>query len=337
MTTNAEKPRAPRIAIFNHKGGVGKTTLTVNLAAAMTEVGHRVLLVDSDPQCNLTSYLVEESVVNDLLDKSDLPEGNTLWSAVKPLVESIGELKRIQPIEFPDRLSLLAGDIRLAEFETELLPYWSECFQRRPRGFRGTTAVSRTIDYVLAEFPADIVFYDTGPNIGPLNRAILLDCDYFIVPAACDLFSLRAISTLGHQLANWAGDWSTIAQLAPDGIPLLPGLPRVLGYVTQRFRVYANRPSTAYAELVPRLEKAIQEDLLTVLRRVNPQLGEAALPPLRLGEVKDFSSLANAAQNEGVAIWRTSKGTQEQRDEAKETFGQLAKAVLSRIAQHIGR
>ena len=82
-----------RLAIFNHKGGVGKTTLTVNIGAALAERGHRVLLVDSDPQCNLTSYLVDADVVDDLLDRSDSEEGRTLWSAVKPLSDATGALR----------------------------------------------------------------------------------------------------------------------------------------------------------------------------------------------------------------------------------------------------
>jgi cellulose biosynthesis protein BcsQ len=74
----ADRGSAKRIAIFNHKGGVGKTTLTLNIAAALASLGRRVLLVDSDPQCNLTSYVLEGSVVDDLLDNSDTAKGQTI-------------------------------------------------------------------------------------------------------------------------------------------------------------------------------------------------------------------------------------------------------------------
>src|SRR5437870_13491282 len=104
-----------RISIFNHKGGVGKTTLTVNLAAALVELGRKVLLVDSDPQCNLTSYLIDEQVVDNMLDHSDQADGRTLWSALKPVSEASGTYKRVRPFETATSgLFLLPGDIRLS-------------------------------------------------------------------------------------------------------------------------------------------------------------------------------------------------------------------------------
>lgn len=88
-----------KIALFNHKGGVGKTTLTVNIADAFVEMGHSVLLVDADPQCNLTSFYLEEADLEALLGKSDdNGAGETLWSAVKPVAEGRGGIIQIPEI-----------------------------------------------------------------------------------------------------------------------------------------------------------------------------------------------------------------------------------------------
>lgn len=325
-------PRCPRLVIFNHKGGVGKTTLTVNLAFAIAETGKRVLLVDSDPQGNLTSYLIEDGVVDDLLDRSDSTDGQTIWSAVKPIAEGLGEVRIVQPLELANGLFLLPGDIRLAEFESQLTTFWSECYQRRARGFRGVSALMSLVDSVVESVEADLVIYDAGPNIGALNRVILLDCDYFAVPAAADLFSLRAIKTLGQSLKDWILEWRTIESLAPDDLALLAGKPRPIGYIAQRFKVYGGEASTAYARIFPRLERAIQEELLAVLAGIDPSLVEAARSPLRIGEIKDFGTLANASQHEGVPIWETASGTPTQREEAHRVFADLAESVISRIS-----
>ncbi len=309
---------------------MGKTTLTVNLASAIAETGATVLLVDSDPQCNLTSYLVEESVVNDLLDHSDGADGQTLWSALKPVVEGIGDVKTVTAIGTAGNVFLVPGDIRMAEFERELDQYWRECFQRKVKGFRGITALSRLVESIAAATHSQIIFYDTGPNIGPLNRTILLDCDYFIVPAACDLFSVRAIKTLGHALAEWLTDWQTIVELAPNESPLLQGTPRLLGYVPQQFRVYARGPATEYAKFLPQLEKGVQENLLTVLGRVDPRLVEKATSPLTLGLIQHFGSLASSAQSTGVPLWQSAAGTDGQRAEAHKSYADLADVVLRR-------
>jgi cellulose biosynthesis protein BcsQ len=201
----SKRHRAKRIAIYNHKGGVGKTTLTVNIAYALSELGKKVLLVDSDPQCNLTSYLVDTDVVDDMLDKSETSNGRTLWSAIKPVAEGVGEARLIEPIGI-NKLRLIPGDILLSKFEQDLYHFWSETFLRRVRGYRGTAALSALVNEVAAKDDIDFVFYDSGPNIGPLNRVILLDCDSFIVPAACDTFSIRAFKTLGETLADWIKD-----------------------------------------------------------------------------------------------------------------------------------
>lgn len=325
-----ERTAAPRLSIFNHKGGVGKTTLTVNLAFALAAKGYQVLLVDSDPQCNLTSYLIEDAVVNDLLDHSDNEEGKTVWSALKPVVEATGQARGLQPIAVGNGIHLIPGDVRLAEFEAELGTLWSECFQRKVRGFRGTSSLSTVVNTVASALNADVILYDTGPNIGPLNRIILLDCDYFMVPAACDLFSVRAIKTLGHTLSSWISDWATISDLAPRNLPILPGLPKPIGYIPQRFRLYNSTAASASAKWIPQIEKAFQSDLLSVLERIDKSLVTHARSPLSLGAIPDFGSRATEAQREGVALWNAAYGTDVQRRAAKYYFTKLADSVSER-------
>ena len=326
----AERHHSKRIALFNHKGGVGKTTLTANIAFALATLGKRVLLVDADPQCNLTSYFVEDSVVDDLLDGSDGLHGKTIWSAVKPLVDSDGPLRIISPIEpGHEGVFLLPGDIRLSEFEEDLGSSWTECFRRKPRGFRCTAALSTLVNAVAKNKNIDYVFYDSGPNIGALNRAVLLDCDRFIVPAACDLFSLRALKTLGHALVTWIRDWNTISTLAPDDVSLVPGRPSFLGYIPQRFRVYGGTPTVAFSTMMPRLERQMSSEIVVRLQELDPSLASGAMRDFKLGQVKDFP-LATKAQRIGVPMWAVQGGDKKQCEESKNAFLGIANAIISR-------
>jgi cellulose biosynthesis protein BcsQ len=288
---------AKRLSIFNHKGGVGKTTLTFHIAAQLSELGKRVLLVDSDPQCNITAYVIEGSVLDDLLDHSDDDDGQTIWSAVRPILDMAGPVRSIEPIDLFSELLLVPGDIRLSEFEEELNDYWRQCFQRKRSGFVGTMALSTLINQLCAEHGIDFVFYDSGPNIGPLNRVILLDCDYFIIPVAYDLFSIRALKTLGRTLHTWISDWQTITELAPEGTYLLPGKPRFLGYIPQNFSVYRGTLASQHSRYVGLLERSIQSDVINVLKTVGAHVPRFSY---KLGEIKDLGTLVTASQREGV-------------------------------------
>jgi cellulose biosynthesis protein BcsQ len=127
-----KRHKSKRLAIFNHKGGVGKTTLTVNVAEALASLGKRVLVVDSDPQCNLTSYLIEATVVDDMLDRSETDAGETLWSALKPVADGTGDIRLIKPKTIGS-LFLLPGDILLSRFEQDLHQSWGDCFHAAGR------------------------------------------------------------------------------------------------------------------------------------------------------------------------------------------------------------
>jgi cellulose biosynthesis protein BcsQ len=334
MKASPNRHRAIRIALYNHKGGVGKTSLTLNVAYALAELGKRVLLVDVDPQCNLTSYLIEDSVVDDLLDSSDSQKGNTLWSAVKPVSEGNGDPRVIEPFEIAaqSNMFLLAGDIQLSGFESDLAQAWGECFQRKIKGLRATSSISAVVNSVCRAKKIDFVFFDSGPSIGPLNRVVILDCDYVIIPAACDLFSVRALKTMGHTLANWVQDWMTISALAPQGIYLLPGEPRILGYIPQRFRIYRGQLASAQESYVAKIEKHVFSDVVSVLRGVNPSLAPSSISQLRLGAVKDFGSIASLSQAQGVPFEMVEGSNGKQLEEARKVFQGIARKILTQTS-----
>ena len=319
-----ERHRAPRLALFNHKGGVGKTTLTIEIAIAMSALGKKILLVDSDPQCNLTSHLIPVDVLDDLLNKSDSESGRTLWYALKPLVEATGNVGSIEPYERRENVFLVPGDIRLSVFEADLNEFWAQCYQRKPKGFRGTTSLSALVNDIATKLDVDVVFYDSGPNIGPLNRVVILDCDAFIVPAACDLFSVRALSTVGRTLVSWIGEWQTLADLAPAATYLLPGQPRFLGYIPQQFRVYGQKLTAGHAKYEALLAKHVRSDIISTLREIDLQLAPGSPEEFLLGQVQDFGTPVSTAQGDGVSIAENSA-------EARKVFKAMATKILHRL------
>jgi hypothetical protein len=112
--------------------------------------------------------------------------------------------------------------------------------------------------------------------------------------------------------------WETITDIAPDGRYLLPGRPRLLGYIPQRFRTWGGEPSRPYANFFPQIERAVQEQLVSRLS----EFGKDLVPPkgssLKLGEIKDFASQAILSQVTGKAI-------------PDDSFVEIAKRIVNRI------
>lgn len=271
---------------------------------------------------------MEDSVVNDLLDSSDAPNGKTLWSALKPIEEGSGSYREIKTFETNNGLRLLPGDIKLSKFEGCLYDLWTESLNRKIRGLKGSNALSELVNSCASSCKADYVFYDTGPNIGPLNRVILLDCDHFIIPAACDLFSVRALITLGQTLATWVNDWTSIRSFSPDGISMLPGRPHYLGYIPQKFRVYGDLKVGTFDEYARDIDKHVFSDVISILRAVDPLLADQKSTGTKLGEVRDFSQLVPSAQRSGTPIWLAKDGNPDLKNEAKSTFAGIATNIV---------
>src|SRR6266542_6693590 len=192
------------VSSFNHKGGVGKTTIVFNVALALGEMGTRVLLVDGDAQSNLTAIALDPDVTEQVLD-----EEKTIWSSLAPLVSGAGDLRPIEPIQIRDMVHLVPGDIRLSNFEAICPQGWVESLAGQERGFRVTSAIYRLVREAAAKTEAMIVFLDLGPNVNALNRTNLLGSDGFVVPMAPDLFSIRALPSVGMSAARWIAEWRT--------------------------------------------------------------------------------------------------------------------------------
>lgn len=162
-------PRPRVLTICNQKGGVGKTTTAINLGAALTERGMRVLLVDSDPQANATSGL---GVRTKKLDAS-------IYDVVvlgRPLVEVAVTLDHVPGMTLvPSTVDLAGAELELAE-----LPL---------RESRLRLALDGLSDY-------DYVLLDTPPSLGLLTVNCLVAADSMLIPLQCEYFALEGLSLL---------------------------------------------------------------------------------------------------------------------------------------------
>jgi len=333
----------PIISFFNHKGGVGKTTTLFNTAIELGRLGKRVLIVDLDAQANLTAISLQDEVLDDLYSATSLPHANTVAGAFAPLVSGSGDVSAPQPIEIrPGKVWIIPGDIQLSVFESILPNAWTEALAGNERGFRVTSAPYRMITDAAAQISADIVFVDLGPNVGALNRAVLLGSDYIILPMASDLFSLRALPSVGQSVDRWVRQWKTAQTVAPPlAFPIPLGFPRIMGYVSQQFNVYRGDPTMAFSKWIEKMPAAMATGLLQPLdAHAHPSGGTLAMPASNLGaslgDLKNYHSLVPHAQTLRKAIFELRadaviRGGQVTRAQAsEEQFRSLAEEILRR-------
>ena len=102
-----------QIAIFNNKGGVGKTTYLYHIANILADIGICTLMVDCDSQCNLTAYAIDDTEIK----KSWSDRGNSIYRVIQPVVENTGDIRMRQSYFVRDNLYLIPGDIDLYMYE----------------------------------------------------------------------------------------------------------------------------------------------------------------------------------------------------------------------------
>ena len=162
------------IAVTNQKGGVGKTTTSVNLSAALAYMGKKVLLIDIDPQANATQGLG--------VDRASLE--CTIYDA-------IAQQMPIQDISIPsgvDNLDIVPANIDLAGVEIELSQVKSGREQRLKKALG---EYKNKYDYVIIDCP---------PALGLLNTNALTASDSVLIPVQCEYYALEGLSQLIHTI-----------------------------------------------------------------------------------------------------------------------------------------
>jgi cellulose biosynthesis protein BcsQ len=284
----------PVVAFFNNKGGVGKTTLVYHLAWMLNELGIRVVAVDLDPQANLTASFLDDEQVEKLWADS---HRRTVYGALEPLFGGTGGICDPHVEEIAPSLGLVPGDLLLSGTEQELSLAWATSLSRgisAQRAFGVTTAFWTLSQRAATQAEAQVVLVDVGPNLGALNRAVMIASDHVVVPLAPDLYSLQGLRNLGPTLADWRQDWQTHLGSKPDSALVAPsGEMRPRGYVVLQHGTRVDRVVGAYDRW---LQQVPGEYRRSVLQQPADHPPRAADDEHCLGLIKHYHSLAPLAQ-----------------------------------------
>lgn len=159
------------IAVANQKGGVGKTTTSINLAAALAEKGKNVLLIDTDPQGNATSGFG--------VDKNDLD-----YTIYELILEECGIRDCILENVIP-RVSIIPSNVNLAAAEIDLIGVDRKEF-----------ILKNEVDYVSDKY--DYIIIDCPPSLNMLTINSMTTANSILVPIQCEYYALEGLSQLIH-------------------------------------------------------------------------------------------------------------------------------------------
>ncbi|BCN43452.1 ParA family protein [Prescottella equi] len=328
--------KSKTIAFFNNKGGVSKTTTCFHVGWKLSQLGKRVILVDADPQCNLTGLSLEVSDGGALPDSYQQYESSNLHSSLLPVMKSTGtkiEAPECRAISGNDRLRLLPGSVKMAEVETQLATAMSmgsmmPAMQNVPGSF------FELYKMASERYNADYVLVDMSPSLGAINQINFLNADYFIVPMMPDIFSVMAVDSLAGSIPRWM-DWAKrVRQLGMfDDEDIVysftPKDPKFLGTVVQKYRPRNGMPSKSFEVYFKHLDQAVQDVLIPSISKIGLTLPEEIYVEntnsYKLAEIPDFNSLIAASQERHKPVYELAESDLTTSGAAAE--GQLAKVT----------
>jgi chromosome partitioning protein len=333
----------PVLTFFNNKGGVGKTSLVFHLSWMFAEMGKRVVVIDLDPQANLTSAFLPEETLEELWDPQ-VPSmvGTTIFGCVRPLTK-VGDIlppvvQRIQP-----RLHLIPGDLALAGFEDQLSGAWADAMGSTQdnlfRPFRLLSSFWQVAQMAAQDQGADLILADVGPNLGAINRSALIGSDHVAIPLAADLFSLQGLRNLGPTLGAWRSDWKKrVANWERPEFDLPAGAMNPEGYVLMQHTERLSRAVKAYKKWADRIPGTYRE---SVMGQPKAAQSRDANDANCLARLKHYRSLVPMAQEVRKPIFHLSSAdgaignhSQAVRD-AWTDFKALAAAIERRLGDSL--
>jgi cellulose biosynthesis protein BcsQ len=190
---------------------------------------------------------------------------------------------------FSSSVSLLVGDLGLSAFEDKLSINWPLCNDRDESAFRVISAFHRMILSAAQQVAADIVLIDVGPNLGAINRAVLIAADYVIIPLAPDLFSMQGLRNLGPTLRRWRAEWKERLPKNPAAdLPLPAGMMQPAGYVFMQHFAKDRRPVKAFDRWMQRIPHEYRVSVMDERDETQMQVDN---DPFCLAKLKHYRSL----------------------------------------------
>ncbi|MBZ5792652.1 ParA family protein [Burkholderia contaminans] len=319
------------ISVFNNKGGVGKTTLSFHLAHALAQLGHRTLIVDLDPQCNLTIFGMDEEQLHTIWAAEDdfiedfkatrdrtvnqefdrlTSQTRSIHFLLKPVEDGAAEMDRLPPpFALANNLDLIPGRLTMHLYEDVIARRWSDVYQGDPLAIRTVTRPRDVAERYAQQYGYDFVIMDTSPSLGTLNKVIISTTDGFLIPCMPDMFSLYGIRNIGNALAIWKKQFDTIYHLLSDekrrSFP--DNFVRLLGYTVYNAKKYAGvtpwNLATAHYNYAMQIPGAIRD---FIRPEVRSHLAEQvwSQPIGEMAIMHTHNTLPAMAQRYHAPMWR---------------------------------
>jgi len=316
------------IALFNNKGGVGKSTLAYHVGHALSELGHKTLLVDLDPQCNLTICGIDEEELHKIWEEEDpyiedfeesenkLKNLKTLMSQprsvhflLKPTEDGISDTPVNPPVvKIAKNLDLIPGRLSIHKYENKLAERWSAAYQGDNLSIRTITKIrSICIDYA-EQNKYKYIIIDTSPSLGILNKTIISTVDGFVIPAQPDMFSLYGIRNIGSALESWSKEFKTMFGLISDEkrAKFPKSFVQFLGYTIYNARPYAGLNEYDLSQAHYDYVRQIPDTIITFIKPTNRESIDERILKKPIGGksvMHSHNTFPSMSQKYKVPIW----------------------------------